>query len=131
MAVIPLRTELESKFHPNNVGEIAVNNLNALNELLTKHELTGMTIGPKKADGTYGAGDSAIKTWYKQGDPAGAPGIGLVVDSLIKLLAILDDGDPSRTKVQDILRAFSHMGLADIPAEATKAATATDTPATS
>ena len=126
MAVISLRDELESRFSPNSVGEIALNNLNALNDLLTKHEMAGMGTGPKKSDGTYGAGDDSIKTWYKQGDPTGAPGIGLLVDSLVKLLVIFQDADPLRVKVKDILKAFAHMGLATIPAEATKPTTPTE-----
>ena len=114
MSVISLKAELENRFQPNGVGEIALNNLASLIELMTQHEVTGMTIAPRRPDGSYGDGSDETKTWYKMADGRGAPGINLVIDSLTKVLTVLSDDRVMQDKVRTVIQAFYYMGLTNI-----------------
>ena len=105
-----LKRKLDSKFNPEKAGDVAINNLQALTELLN----TGAD--PIKNTAIQDASAASFADWNAtstEGAGNGTNGAGIkeILGSLERLFPLLEDDQVMQGQVHDILKAFSHMGF--------------------
>lgn len=105
--ITSLRRKLDSKFNPERAGDVAVNNLEALSSLLNTGAVSATTKIQDSTETDFNAWNQKVSTDVL------VPGFGIktILGSLARLIPLLEDDMEMKIQIQDVLKAFNHMGF--------------------